>query len=181
MSLKQIVNLVSTRDKVNEDRFLHGLYKLSYLVCGKKSYLNFIQESNNHLFKNLYDDYFLDDVFELLFHVAMQARIYDETYDYFFETINTQCGLVSHNQEKSEALLLRQACNKILHCKIHYFLNETDDHLYLCGLQGSDLWEVNLDILAFVGACLVAIDKDKHPILENKLNRLKSLETLSKK
>lgn len=100
-----------------------------------------------------------DEITRLLLNLAITARVIDDREGHALERLSSNCGQLNSNleNEDTEVLGLREACNKIIHAKkIRTDMEENatgqayfNPVIYLYGEQNGMSWKATLDIVAF--------------------------------
>ena len=98
-----------------------------------------------------------DEITRILISLAITARIIDDREKGIFSNSKAVCGVLEQDK-KIKDLLLREACNKILHAKkIRFDVSKTEametflnPRVYLYGsTQKNSAWKATLDLIPF--------------------------------
>lgn len=103
-----------------------------------------------------------DEITRILLYAAVTARVVDDREEGILDLVGLPCGTLTETRggkATETALLLREACNKIIHAKkIRFDVSETDERqpyinptLYLYGTRSNGAeWKATLDVIRFV-------------------------------
>lgn len=101
-----------------------------------------------------------DEIWRILLLLAITARVMDDANNQPLELLSDSCGTLVKDMARPDIavpLVLREACNKIIHASGRDFDVKCNDRgrsyistkLYLYGKKGQSEWKATLDVLSF--------------------------------
>jgi hypothetical protein len=147
--------------KPNIDNLLLDLYRLLAIFFSSRRFAE-LRTGTGETFDPIarLESYEEDEITRILLTASTMARVIDDRESRVFDLVSASCGTLTRSLpvgEVSEDLLLRDACNKIIHAqKIRFDVDATDGTqtylnpvIYLYGRERGADWKATVDVVAF--------------------------------
>jgi hypothetical protein len=157
--------------------FLLDLYRLFGIVYGDRQLTR--MEEEQHSIASLRGAYLYSELIRILTSTAVVLRIlFDQHPELFAEVSQRPCGKLQsdRSQTQIEDLMLREACNKIIHAtKVHYDEQDPDPgyspdqigmyilaYVHLYGERNGLEWKADLSIINFAKFAVSVLARFHH-------------------